>query len=150
MTFCSRGREVEPAGLSAVLLLLALIPCVSAIQVNRNESYVSVPSNCQPSVQNQYPVNATVGQEIVIITTVSSGCVGPDVVISQVIVNILPPESSEILSTAPASPVAAVNMITAPTAAGPWSLVVQVFWNGNPTSGNFELFQTTITILIIH
>jgi len=148
LAFCSRGREIEPAFLSVVLLLLALMPCVSAIRVTRNESYASIASNCQPSVQNQYPVNATVGQEVVIITTVASGCVGPDVTISQVIVNILPPESSEILSTAPASP--AVNMITAPTTIGPWSLVVQVFWNGNPTSGNFELFQTTITILILH
>jgi len=121
---------------------------VSAIQVTRDEGYGSIPLNCQPSVQNQYPANATFGQEVVITTTVTSGCVGPDVAISQVIVNILPPESSEILSTAPASP--AFNMVTAPTTAGLWSLVVQVFWNGNPTSGNFEEFQTNITITIIH
>ena len=105
------------------------------------------PSNCQPGVQNQYPVNATAGEEVVITTTVTSGCFGPDISITQVIVNILPQNSSEILSTAPASP--AMNTVTAPGEAGPWPLVVQVFWNGNPTAGNFEIFETAITINIL-
>jgi len=83
----------------------------------------------------------------VIVTTVTSACVGPDVIISQVIVDILPPNSSQVLSTAPASP--AVNIVTAPAKTGPWSLIVQVFWNGYPASGNFELFQSTIVIKII-
>jgi len=110
-------------------------------------SSASTALNCQPVVQNEYPVNATARQEIVIVTTVTSACVGPDVIISQVIVNILPPNSSQILSTAPASP--AVNMVTTPAKTGPWSLIVQVFWNGYPASGNFEIFQTTIIIKII-
>lgn len=133
--------------MSALLLLFALIPSVVVIQVTQGSSTTSTPLNCQPGVQNQYPVNATAGQKIVIITTVTSACVGPDIGISQVIVNILPPNSSEILSTAPASP--AINTVTAPAKPGPWSLIVQVFWNDYPSAGNFELFQTTITIKII-
>jgi len=105
------------------------------------------PLNCEPSVTNQYPANATAGERIVIVTTVTSGCVGPDVVVSRVIVNILPQNSSEILSTDAAIP-SAVNFVTAPTRAGPWSLVVQVFWSGYPASGNFEEYQTTIVIKI--
>jgi len=147
LTLHFQGKGVEPACLSVVLLLLALIPLASAIRVTRNESYESMPSKCQPSVQNQYPATATARHKIVIITTVTSACVGPDVSISQVIVNILPVNSSEILSTAPASP--AINAVTAPTKAGPWTLVVQVFWNGTPGSGNLEMYQTTITIKIL-
>jgi hypothetical protein len=127
-------------------LFFALIPLAAGVIVTQNTSYASTPLNCQPGVQNQYPETATPGQEIAIVTTVTSSCVGPDVVVTQVVVNILPLNSAEILSTALASP--AVNTVTAPAKAGPWSLVVQVFWNGYPTSGNFETFQTTITIKI--
>jgi hypothetical protein len=119
------------------------------VYVTQNKGYGSIPSNssnCEPDVQSEYPDNASAGQRIVIITTVVSGCVGAGVAVSQVIVNILPPESSEILSTAPASP--AINTVTAPATGGRWSLIVQVIWNGNPASGNFEIFETTITIKI--
>jgi hypothetical protein len=133
--------------LSAALLLFVLIPSAAAIHVTQNKSYGSTPLNCQPGVQNSFPPNATVGHKIVITTTVTGTCVGPAATISQVIVNILRPDSSQILSTAPASP--AINTITAPGTAGPWSLIVQVFWNGYPASGNFEMFQTTITIKIL-
>jgi hypothetical protein len=122
-------------------------PNLDFVHVIQNKAYVSIPSGCQPGVQNQYPKNATPGEKIVIITTVTSACVGPDVYISQVIVNILPPNSSEVLSTAPASP--AINTVTAPVKAGSWTLIVQVLWNGYPTAGNFEIFQTTITINIL-
>jgi len=74
---------------------------------------------------------------------VTSACVP---VYNQVIVNILPPNSSEILSTAPASP--AINTVTAPAKDGTWSLIVQVLWNDPPTGGTFEIFQTTIAIKI--
>jgi len=148
LAFYSLGREIVPIWLSLVLLLLASAPLVSAIRVSGAESYASKPSNCQPGVQNEYPVNATVGEKVVIITTVTSACIGPDVSVAQVIVNILRPGSSEILSTAPATP--ATNEVTAPRTIGPWTLIVQVFWNGNPASGNLETFQTTITITIIY
>ncbi|HXZ91019.1 MAG TPA: hypothetical protein VEG61_08145 [Candidatus Dormibacteraeota bacterium] len=128
---------------SAVLLLFALIPFAAAIQVTQSKSYASIPLNCQPGVQNQYPENATAGQTIVITTTVASACVTD---YTEVIVNILPPNSSEILSTAPASP--AINTVTAPATGGPWSLIVQVLWNNYPTGGTIAIFQTTITINI--
>jgi len=132
---------------TVVILLFALVPLASAVQVPHNESYTSPPTSCQPGVQNEYPANATAGQKIVIVTTVTNGCVGPDVTISQVIVNILLPNSSEILSTAIASP--AINTVTARGTSGPWNLIVQIFWNGYPASGNYEMFETTITIKII-
>ena len=133
------------ARLSAVLLLLALIPLAATIQVTQNESYASMPLNCEPGVQNQYPENALAGQSIEIITTVTSACVSSDYY-TEVIVNILPPNSSVILSTAPASP--AINTVTAPATGGPWSLIVQVLWNNYPTGGTVAIFQTTITIQI--
>jgi hypothetical protein len=113
------------------------------VSVAATNSQGSAPSNCQPGVQISYPKNASVGESVVITTTVTSACVP---LYDQVIVNILPPNSSEILSTTPASP--AVNTVTAPEADGPWHLVVQVLWNDPPTSGTFEIFQTTITIKI--
>jgi len=131
------------ARLSAVLLLFALIPLAAAIQVTQSKGYASIPLNCQPGVQNQYPENATAGQTIVITTTVTSACVTD---YTEVIVNILPPNSSEILSTAPASP--AINTVTAPATGGPWILIVQVLWNNYPTGGTIAIFQTTITIKI--
>jgi len=107
------------------------------------KSYASTALSCLPGVQNAYPNNASVGESIVITTTVTSACVP---VYNQVIVNILPPNSSEILSTAPASP--AINTVTAPAKDGTWSLIVQVLWNDPPTGGTFEIFQTTIAIKI--
>jgi len=148
LIFHSLVRKIGPRYLSVVLLFLAFALLVSAIHVTGAESYASNLSNCQPGVQNKYPVNATVGEKIVIVTTVTGACIGPDVSVSQVIVNILRPGSSEILSTAPASP--ATNEVTAPRAIGPWALIVQVLWNGSPTSGVLETFQTTITIIIIY
>ena len=143
MAFCSNcGKQTEPH-LSVILLLFVLIPLTATIQVT--QSYASMPLNCQPGVQNEYPKNANVGQNIVIITSVTSACVSDDVY-NEVIVNILPPNSSLILSTAPASP--ATNTVKAPAMAGPWSLIVQVLWNDPPTGGTFEIFQTTITINI--
>jgi len=136
------------ARLSAVLLLFALIPLAATIQATQNESYASTPLNSQPGVQNQYPENATAGQKIVITTTVTSSfcafaCVTD---YTEVIVNILLPNSSVILSTAPASP--AINTVTAPATGGPWSLIVQVLWIDTPTGGTMAIFQTTITIKI--
>jgi hypothetical protein len=116
------------------------------VYLTQNGSNAPILPICQPGVQNEYPDNASEGQKIVIITTVTSACVGAGITISQVIVNILPPSSSEILSTAPASP--AINTVTTPARIGPWNLIVQVVWNGYPASGNFEIFQTTITIKI--
>ena len=137
------------ARLSAVLLLFALIPLAAAIQVTQSKSYASTPLNSQPAVQNQYPQNAPAGQKIVIITTVTnSSCALACVTdYDEVIVNILLPNSSDILSTAPASP--AVNTVTAPATGGPWSLIVQVLWIDPPTGGTIAMFQTTIMIKII-
>ena len=104
-----------------------------------------MPLNCEPGVQNQYPENALAGQSIEIITTITSACVSSDYY-TEVIVNILPPNSSVILSTAPASP--AINTVTAPATGGPWSLIVQVLWNNYPTGGTVAIFQTTIAIQI--
>jgi hypothetical protein len=115
----------------------------ATIQVTQNKSYASIPLNCQPGVQNQYPENATAGQKIVIITTVTSACVFG---YNEVIVNILLPNTSVILSTAAASP--AINMVTAPATGGPWSLIVQVLWIDYPAGGTIAIFQTTITIKI--
>ena len=145
MTFCSSLTVGHHgARFSALLLLFVLVPLAATIQVPQTQGYASVPLNCQPGVQNQYPVNATARQKIVIITTVSSACVYN---YDQVIVNILLPNTSDLLSTGPASP--ATNTVTAPAYGGPWSLVVQVFWNDYPTGGTIEVFQTTITIKII-
>ena len=120
MTFCSNcGKEMEVARLSVVLLLFALAPLTATIQGVQNKSYASMPLSCQPGVQNEYPENANAGQKIVIITTVTTACVSDDVY-NEVIVNILPPNSSIILSTAPASP--ATNTVTAPATAGTGTL----------------------------
>jgi hypothetical protein len=134
--------------LSVVLLLFALTPLAATIQVTLNKSYAPTPLNSQPGVQNQYPENATPGEKIVIITTVTSSfcafaCVTD---YNEVIVNILLPNSSVILSTASASP--AINAVTAPATGGPWSLIVQVLWIDYPTGGTMATFQTTITIKI--
>jgi len=94
-------------------------------------------------MQNSYPVNATVGREIIITTTITNVCVAD---INQIIVNILLPNTSRILSTAPASP--AINAVTAPDITGPWSLVVQVQFNNYPLGGTVSQFQDTITIII--
>jgi len=118
---------------------------VSGSDTYQNKSYAPIPLGCQPGVQNEYPANANAGQKILITTTVTSPCAS-DYYVTQIIVNILLPNSSLILSTAPASP--AINTVTAPTTGGPWHLVVQVLWNGPPSSGTFETFQTTITIEI--
>ena len=131
--------------LSAVLLLFVLIPLAQTIPVTQVKGLESAPLSCQPSVQNQFPQNASAGQKIVIVTTVTSACVTD---YDQVIVNILPPNSSKLLSTAPANP-AATNVVTAPAAAGPLTLIVQVMWNNYPTGGTFEIYQTTITVKII-
>ena len=137
------------ARLPAVLVLFALIPLAATIQVAQNVSYASIPLNGQPGVQNQYPENATAGRKIVITTTVTSGPCAVECVTdyTEVIVNILLPNTSVILSTAPASP--AVNTVTAPATGGPWSLTVQVLWINYPTDGTLATFQTTITIQII-
>jgi hypothetical protein len=132
------------ACLSTVVLLFVLIPLAATVQVTRGMSFASVPLNCQPGVRNEYPENANAGQKIVIITTVTSACVTFDY--NQVIVNILLPNTSRILSTAPASP--AINTIIAPATGGPWSLIVQVLWINYPTAGTLATFQTTITINI--
>jgi hypothetical protein len=133
------------ARLCTVLLLFALIPLASTIQVTQVKGLESFPFSCQPSVQNQFPQSASAGQKIVIVTTVTSACVSD---YDQVIVNILPPNSSELLSTAPASP-AATNIVTAPATAGPWSLIVQVMWINYPLAGTFEIYQTTITVKVV-
>ena len=94
-------------------------------------------------MQNSYPMNATAGRDIIIITSITNVCV-PD--INQTIVNILLPNTSQILSTAPASP--AINEVIAPDTAGPWSLVVQVLLINYPLGGTVSLFQEQITIII--
>lgn len=137
------------AHLSVVLLLFALIPLAATTQVIPNKSYTSIPLYSQPGVYIGYPENATAGQKIVIITNVTSSfcallCVTD---YNRVIVNILLPNSSAILSTAPASP--AINTVTAPATGGPWNLTVQVLWIDYPTGGTKAMFQTTITIKII-
>jgi len=132
------------AYLSAVLLLFALVPLAATIQVTHNESYALASSSCQ-AVQNQYPNTATAGHQIVIITTVSSACVTD---YNEVIVNILLPNTSQILSTASATNGPATNTVTAPATGGPWNLVVQVSWINYPTAGTLAMYQTTITIMI--
>jgi hypothetical protein len=92
-------------------------------------------------MQNSYPMNATVGREIVIITSVTNICLAD---YNQVIVNILLPNTSIILSTAPASP--AINEVRAPEIGGPWSVVVQAVFIIYPLGGTIGLFQDTITI----
>lgn len=121
----------------------------ATIQVTQNKSYASIPLNYQPGVQNQYPENATAGQKITIITTVTSSSCAVECVTdyNEVIVNILLPKTSVTLSTAPASP--AVNTVTAPATGGPWRLIVQVLWINYPTGGTIATFQTTMTIKII-
>jgi len=94
-------------------------------------------------MQNKHPLNATAGREIVIITTITNACVAD---YNQVIVNILLPNTSRILSTAPASP--AINKVRAPDTGGPWDLVVQVLFIYYPSGGTIGLFQNTITINI--
>jgi hypothetical protein len=113
------------------------------IQVAQNQSYASLPLNCQPSIQNQYPESAAAGEKIVIITTVTNTCITN---YNRVVVNILLPNTSLILSTAPASP--AKNTVTAPSTGGPWSLIVQVLWVVYPSGGTLAISQTTITIKI--
>ena len=118
---------------------------IDFVHVAQSMSSALAPSSCQPGVENQYPESVNPGQEIMINTTVTSACVS---LFDEVIVNILLPNSSVILSTAPASP--AVNTVRAPARGGPWSLIVQVLWNDPPTGGTFEIFQTTIIININH
>jgi hypothetical protein len=82
-----------------------------------------------------------------VITTIVAQCVTIDY--NEVVVNILLPNSSVLLSTAPAavnSP--AINKVTAPATGGPWSLVVQVLWINYPAGGTLAMSQTTITIMI--
>ena len=136
------------ARLLALLLLFALIPLAATIQLTQNEIYASTPLNSQPAVQNQYPENAAAGQKIVIITTVTnSSCALACVTdYDEVIVNIMVPNSSDILSTAPANP--ATNTVTAPETGGPWNLIVQVLWIDPPTGGTMAIYQTKITIKI--
>jgi len=129
-------RGVWPLLAVVVMGTLGIFPAYSA---------ASVPLGCQPGVHNQYPENANAGEKIVITTTVTSACISADFS-DQVVVNILAPNSSLILSTAPASP--AINTVKAPAKGGPWSLIVQVLWNDPPTGGTFEVFQMTITINI--
>jgi hypothetical protein len=133
------------ARLCIVLLLSVLIPSTQTMQVTPAKGLELAPLSCQPSVQNQFPQNASAGQKIVIVTTVTSACVTD---YDQVIVNILLPNTSDLLSTAPASP-AATNTVTAPATAGPWTLFVQVMWVNYPTGGTFEIYQTTITVKIV-
>ena len=134
--------------MSAVLLFFVLIPLGATVQPNQIGSYASIPLSCQPGVQNEYPETALAGHAVVIVTTVTSACIADWATqyVAQIIVNILRPNSSVILSTAPASP--ATNTVTAPTTGGPWSLIVQVLWNATPSGGTLEIFQTTITINI--
>lgn len=117
--------------------------------VTQNNSNASTHLYSQPNVQNQYPENAAAGQKIVVNTTVTSSfcafaCVTD---YNVVIVRILLPNSSVILSTAPASP-AAINTVTAPATGGPWSLIVQVLWLDDTDGGITAIYQTTITINI--
>ncbi|HUK27488.1 MAG TPA: hypothetical protein VLV31_03615 [Candidatus Acidoferrales bacterium] len=128
----------------ALLLLFAVIPLTAITQLPLGHGFSSGPSNCTPGVQNQYPSNATARAKIVIVTTVSSACVYN---YNQIAVNILLPNTSDILSMALASP--ATNTVTAPPYGGPWTLVVQIFWNDYPTGGIIEVYQTTITIKIL-
>ena len=128
----------------ALLLLFAIIPLAASIQLPLGQGFALGPSNCKPGVQIQYPVNATSGAKIVIVTTVSSACVYN---YNQIAVNILLPNTSVILSMALASP--ATNTVTAPPYGGLWSLVVQIFWNDYPTGGIIEVYETTITIKIL-
>ena len=126
----------------AVLLLVA-IPLVAVIPLTQMQVYGLSPLNCKPDMQNSYPKSATAGRQIVITTTVTNACVAD---YNQVIVNILLPNTSRILSTAPASP--AINKVIAPDIGGPWSLVVQVLLVYYPSGGTVGLFQNTITINI--
>jgi len=132
------------AGFDAVELNTA-----GTIQLTQNKDYASNPLNYPPGIQNQYPANATAGQKITIITTVTSSACAVECVTdyNEVIVNILLPKTSVALSTAPASP--AVNTVTAPATGGPWTLIVQVLWINYPTGGTIATFQTTMTIKII-
>jgi hypothetical protein len=151
LTFVSGSDAYQPVTLNQET------PLRSDFIYVTQKSYASTPLNldwqpCQPGVQNEYPENATAGQRFMINTTVTGDCVGSGAVITQVIVNILLPNSSVMLSTAPASPSypsRAINWVTAPATPGPWRLIVQVFWNGYPSAGNCEEFQTAITIKTI-
>jgi len=136
------GRRVHLKRFKEIAIVLAVTVILSMT------SAVVKAQTAQPGVQNQYPGSAAAGRKIVIITTVTSSpcallCVTD---YDEVIVNILLPNSSEILSTAPASP--ATNTVTAPATRGPWSLVVQVLWMDPPYGGTMAIFQTTITIKI--
>ena len=140
------------ARLAAVLLLFSLIPLAAAIPVAQGKSYGWTLLTIQPGVQNQYRANAGAGQKIVITTTVASCFCSTFACVTDyngVIVNILLPNSSVILSTAPAnSGNEAINTVTAPRTAGLWSLIVQVLWTDYPTGGTVATYQTTITINI--
>lgn len=138
------------ARLSAVLLFFALIPLAAAIQMPQSNVFPSISLYIPPGVQNQYPVNATRGHRIVIVTTVTSAACALLCITdyNQVIVNVLLPNSSVILSTALANP-AAANTVTAPATPGPWHLVVQVLWNDPVAGGTMAVYQTTITIKIL-
>jgi len=133
--------------LSALLLLFAIAP-LAVFQITTN-AYASTPFYTQPGVQNQFPGNATAGHRIVIFTTVTGAACAVVCITryNQVIVNILLPNTSNVLSTAPDNP--AVNMVTAPATRGPWHLTVQVLWNDYPTGGTTAIFETTITIQVI-
>ena len=127
----------------SALLLFTMIPLAVPLHLTQMQTYASSPLNCEPSMQNEYPKNATIGQWIVITTTVTNVCVA---YYNQVIVNILLPYTSRILSTGPDSP--AVNKVRAPDTIGPWSLVVQVLLNYYPTDGTIGSFENTIIINI--
>ena len=127
-----------------VLLLFVLFP-LATVQVTHSESYALASSSCQ-AAQNQYPNTATAGHQIVIITTVSSTCVTYDY--NEVIVNILLPNTSRILSTASATNGPATNTVTAPATGGIWNLVVQVLWINYPEAGTLGMYQITITIIV--
>jgi len=136
-------------GVKARLNNFKEIAIVLAVTVILSTTSVAVKAQTvQPGVQNQYPENAAAGQKIVIITTVTSSACALLCVTDYngVIVNILLPNSSDILSTSPASP--AINTVTAPATGGPWSLIVQVLWIDPPTGGTMAIFQTAVTIKI--
>lgn len=129
---------------SCLFLVFAVIPLTVPLHSTLTQVYPSDLLNCQPSMKNQYPKNATVGQMIIITTIITRVCI---VNYNEVIINILLPDTSIILSTSPANP--AVNKIRAPNNAGPLVLVVQALFIYYPSDGITALFQNVITIEIL-
>jgi len=94
-------------------------------------------------MQNSYPAKAASGQEIVITTTITNVCLST-LDHTQVIVDIMLPNTSVTLLSAVATP--AVNNIRAPQVGGSWTLDVVVSFNDYPLTGTLTSFQNTIII----